>query len=148
MPSDLMISSRRRFGFAPDSVAPRILEMSTTRSSEAESIFRAISSFSSESRFPATSIPSSWAESRMRPPSSCASVADSSLRFDREVKGRLYAEAGIADYWIVNLVDDVLEVYRDPREGTYSTKLVCKAGDRIALLSFPDLDVAVRDLIP
>jgi len=75
-------------------------------------------------------------------------VADSSLRFDREVKGRLYAEAGIADYWIVNLVDDVLEGYRDPRQGTYASRLVCKAGDRIALLSFPDLDVAVQDLIP
>jgi len=41
-------------------------------------------------------------------------VAESSLRRDREDKGSLYARAGIADYWIVNLVDRVLEVYREP----------------------------------
>ena len=39
-------------------------------------------------------------------------VAESSLRRDREVKGSLYARAGIADYWIVNLGDRVLEVFR------------------------------------
>jgi Uma2 family endonuclease len=41
-------------------------------------------------------------------------VAESSLRFDRVTKGGLYARAGIEDYWIVNLVDRVLEVYRNP----------------------------------
>jgi Uma2 family endonuclease len=41
-------------------------------------------------------------------------VAESSLRFDRIEKGSLYARAGIVDYWIVNLVDGVLEVYRNP----------------------------------
>jgi hypothetical protein len=41
-------------------------------------------------------------------------VAESSLLFDRAQKGSLYARAGIADYWIVNLVDHVVEVYRDP----------------------------------
>ena len=41
-------------------------------------------------------------------------VAESSLQFDRVTKGSLYARAGIADYWIVNLIDRVVEVYRDP----------------------------------
>jgi Uma2 family endonuclease len=41
-------------------------------------------------------------------------VAETSLGFDRVEKGSLYARAGIADYWVVNLVDRVLEVYRDP----------------------------------
>jgi Uma2 family endonuclease len=41
-------------------------------------------------------------------------VADSGLAFDREHKGSLYARAGALDYWIVNLVDRVLEVHRDP----------------------------------
>jgi Uma2 family endonuclease len=41
-------------------------------------------------------------------------VADSSLHFDRRDKGSLYARARIAEYWIVNLIDRVLEVYRDP----------------------------------
>ena len=41
-------------------------------------------------------------------------VADRSLRLDRLRKGSLYARAGVADYWILNLVDEVLEVYRQP----------------------------------
>src|SRR5215831_9160700 len=41
-------------------------------------------------------------------------IADSSLGFDREDKGSLYARGGVEDYWIVNLVDRVLEVYRVP----------------------------------
>src|SRR5262245_59218379 len=41
-------------------------------------------------------------------------VADSSLALDRGRKGGLYARAGIPDYWVVNLLDDVLEVYRKP----------------------------------
>src|SRR5258705_8176260 len=41
-------------------------------------------------------------------------VAESSLALDRDHKGSLYARAGLADYWILNLVDQVLEVYRDP----------------------------------
>jgi Uma2 family endonuclease len=41
-------------------------------------------------------------------------VSESSLRFDRGEKGSLYARAGIDDYWIVNLIDRVVEVYRNP----------------------------------
>jgi Uma2 family endonuclease len=41
-------------------------------------------------------------------------VSESSLVLDREHKGSLYARAGLADYWIVNLIEDVLEVYREP----------------------------------
>lgn len=41
-------------------------------------------------------------------------VSESSLAWDRGEKGSLYARAGIGDYWIVNLIDRVLEVYRSP----------------------------------
>ena len=41
-------------------------------------------------------------------------VSESSLRFDRVTKGNLYARAGIEDYWIVNLVDRVVDIYRNP----------------------------------
>jgi Uma2 family endonuclease len=42
-------------------------------------------------------------------------VAEASIDFDRRDKGSLYARGGVRDYWIVNLVDRVLEVYRDPQ---------------------------------
>jgi Uma2 family endonuclease len=46
-------------------------------------------------------------------------VADSSLRKDRRIKAELYAEAGVPEYWLVNLVDGVIELHSDPREGRY-----------------------------
>jgi hypothetical protein len=60
-------------------------------------------------------------------------VADSSLAQDRHRKARLYARAGVADYWIVKLRAGVLEVYRDPeRTATgrwrYATVRVLKPG--------------------
>lgn len=75
-------------------------------------------------------------------------VSDSSLRFDRESKAPLYAEAGIPEYWIVNLVDDVLEVFRNPRGRAYQTHDALKATDTVAPLSFPELELTVRDLLP
>jgi Uma2 family endonuclease len=41
-------------------------------------------------------------------------VADASLTFDRTKKASVYARAGILDYWIVNLIDQVVEVHRNP----------------------------------
>jgi hypothetical protein len=75
-------------------------------------------------------------------------VADTSLRFDRETKGPLYAEAGIPEYWILNLLQKTLEVYRDPAQAAYSTVLTLSEDDHIALLSFPDVSILVRDLLP
>jgi Uma2 family endonuclease len=75
-------------------------------------------------------------------------VADTSLRFDRDTKGPLYAEAGIPEYWILNLNDDALEVYRDPGASAYRLTMVLKPEQRIAPLAFPDLEVRVSDLLP
>lgn len=75
-------------------------------------------------------------------------VADSSLEFDREDKLPIYAEAGIVDYWIVNLIDDVIEVYRDPAGLNYDSSSVARRGDSIALLALPDVAVAVSDILP
>jgi Uma2 family endonuclease len=47
-------------------------------------------------------------------PALIVEVAETSLALDRLRKGSLYARAGVSDYWVVNLVDEVLEVYRDP----------------------------------
>ena len=43
-------------------------------------------------------------------------VSDSTLAFDRHVKGSLYARERIPEYWIINLVDSVVEMYRDPAQ--------------------------------
>ena len=75
-------------------------------------------------------------------------VADSSLEYDREVKRPIYAEAGISEYWIVNVVDDCIEVYRQPHsEGTYSESRVARRGEQIALLALPELVVQVDQIL-
>jgi len=79
-------------------------------------------------------------------------VADSSLRLDRAIKARVYAAAGIADYWIVNLRDRVVEVYREPirgaRRARYAASHVARAGDTLTPLAKPDARIAVDDLLP
>lgn len=80
-------------------------------------------------------------------------VADSSLAFDRVHKGSLYARAEIHDYWIVNLVDRVLEVHRDPvsvgrRKSRYRDVSVIAADERIVPLATPFASIAVADLLP
>jgi Uma2 family endonuclease len=58
---------------------------------------------------------SDYRDAHPGPPALAVEVSShSGLAFDRAHKGSLYARAGVADYWIVNLVDHVLEVYRDP----------------------------------
>lgn len=81
-------------------------------------------------------------------------VSDATLRKDRSKKLNNYARAGIADYWIVNLVNRRLEVYRDPApiDGGhgYKTVLTLFDGDCIAPLAAPGgtVAVAVADLFP
>ena len=75
-------------------------------------------------------------------------VADTSPSQDRKRKGPIYAKAGIQDYWIINLARGILEVYREPVDGTYKTRLILRSGDRIAPLGFPDASIAVADLLP
>jgi Uma2 family endonuclease len=82
-------------------------------------------------------------------------AAESSLALDREIKGSLYARAQIADYWIVNLVDRVLEVYRDPVTAPaspygwrYALVTTLRAGDVVTPLAAPRSRVAVADLLP
>jgi Uma2 family endonuclease len=82
-------------------------------------------------------------------------VSDSSLSYDRKRKGSLYARAGVADYWIVNLVARQLEVYRDPIPDAaqpfgwkYATRTDLKAPATISPLILPGQSIAVADLVP
>jgi Uma2 family endonuclease len=84
-----------------------------------------------------------------------AEVSDSSLSYDRSTKASLYAAAGIADYWIVNLVQRQLEVYRDPVADAaqpfgfrYGQRTILDPADRVAPLAAPQASVAVADLLP
>jgi Uma2 family endonuclease len=75
-------------------------------------------------------------------------VSDSTLDFDRNVKGPICAEAGIREYWIVNLVDDCVEVHRDPQaDGSYRDIRTVKRGDRVGLSQITGAVVEITDLL-
>jgi Uma2 family endonuclease len=99
--------------------------------------------------------PGDYRESHPARPALVVEVAESSLEFDRERKGSLYARAGIQDYWIVNLVDRVLEVYREPAPDASAvygwryrsvTALVPPAV--VVPFAFRSSPIAVADLVP
>ncbi len=82
-------------------------------------------------------------------------VADSSLQLDRREKASLYARARIADYWIVNLVEEAIEVYRDPAAATdapyrwrYGSTVTLRAGNAVTPLALPGSAIPVSDLLP
>jgi Uma2 family endonuclease len=75
-------------------------------------------------------------------------VAQSSLSIDRNIKSAIYAEAGVPEYWIVNLVDGVIEVSTVPKAGTYMTTTLHRKGTTITLVAFPDVTIVVDDILP
>jgi len=77
-------------------------------------------------------------------------VAHTSLAQDRLTKARLYAAAGLPEYWIVNLRDDVVEVFREPdtRTARYATSSRAGRGMHIEPVAFPGIRVPVDDLLP
>jgi len=103
-------------------------------------------------------VPGTWADYRHAHPTSAAlivEVADSSLAFDRDQKGSLYARARVADYWIVNLVDRVLEVYRDPGPDPtaaygwrYRFLLTLSPAEDVPPLALPGVRLNVGELLP
>ena len=66
-------------------------------------------------------------------------VADSSLKYDRGEKAQLYAQAGIADYWIANVKDECIEVFRHPVEGAFQTVEVYRNDEELCPLAVPEM---------
>ena len=96
-----------------------------------------------------------YLESHPTRPALAVEVADSSLDFDRQSKGSLYARAGVQDYWIVNLIDRVLEVYRDPVLDAsapygwrYGSVHILMPPAAIAPLAMPSTPILVAKLLP
>ncbi len=75
-------------------------------------------------------------------------VADSSLQKDRHVKGRLYAAAPIPEYWIINLEQNLVEVWRTPQDGTYTVREERRRGEHITIAEFSDVVIAVDEILP
>ncbi|MEM6434286.1 MAG: Uma2 family endonuclease [Cyanobacteria bacterium P01_D01_bin.115] len=72
--------------------------------------------------------------------------ANSSLEKDTEEKRQVYAAAGIADYWVANLKDSELIVYREPQGEDYQLAQRLRDG-LISPLAFPDIEIDVKSLL-
>jgi len=80
-------------------------------------------------------------------------IADSTLKYDQEIKVPLYAEAGISDYWIFNLVDNHLEAYSEPYQELqgnfgYSLRRIFLPNKVVALPYFSDLSLDLSKVFP
>lgn len=74
-------------------------------------------------------------------------VADTSLRFDLNVKVPIYADNGVAEMWVLDVRAARLHVFRDLRDGVYADQRVIERGEEIAPLAFPKLSLRPEDLL-
>ncbi len=76
-------------------------------------------------------------------------VSRTSLRKDRDVKARLYAQGAVAEYWIVDIDGRCVHVFRDadPR-GSWRSHRIAPRGETVSLAAFPDVTIAVDDILP
>jgi Uma2 family endonuclease len=75
-------------------------------------------------------------------------IADTSLVFDLTVKAALYARAGIAEYWVLDVPARRLIVHRDPENGQYGSTTAYNEQESVAPLGAPNSVFPVRDVFP
>ncbi len=75
-------------------------------------------------------------------------VAESTIKFDRDTKAPLYAATGINEYWIVNLIDNRLEIYRQPEGNIYTSVQIVMPPRSINLPGFFEIALNISDLFP
>lgn len=74
-------------------------------------------------------------------------VADSSVRYDREIKAFLYAEAGIPEYWLVNLPDGVIQQYQKPTQAEDNVQRTWRRGEFITASQFATVKSSVTKVV-
>ncbi len=72
-------------------------------------------------------------------------IANSSLNKDLSLKKNIYAQAQIPEYWIINLMEQELIVFRQPEKGDYSIKITWQT-PIINSLAFPEIDIIINQL--
>jgi Uma2 family endonuclease len=75
-------------------------------------------------------------------------VADSTLKQDCQIKDKLYAKAGIADYWVLAPQKRQLHIFRKPTSTGYTEHLILSEPSQASLLSFPDVAIALTAILP
>ncbi len=100
-----------------------------------------------------TGVPRDYCEEHPTTAELVVEIADTTLAYDRAKKTALYAQAGIQEYWILNLLDRQLEVYRQPNpipssNSPYKNYGVKTSSETIRPLRSPQKLIAIADLLP
>ncbi len=74
-------------------------------------------------------------------------VADATLAYDRQVKVPLYAKAGVAETWLINLIEEQVEIYAEPVGGTYQTVVNFRRGEEVRAHTIANLAIGVADVL-
>ena len=74
-------------------------------------------------------------------------IADTTLAFDLSTKAKLYARAGIAEYWVADINGRRMIVHRDPSGGAYRSAIAYSADDRVSPLAAPQAEIRVAELL-
>lgn len=74
-------------------------------------------------------------------------VSDTSADYNRSLKPPLYANAGVPEVWLLDLINHQVELYRQPTPQGYRTFRRCASGDAISPDAFPDIRLAVDALL-
>lgn len=73
-------------------------------------------------------------------------ISDTTVRFDLKVKAKLYARAGMVEYWVVNIPDRQLVVHREPRDGVYKSIVAYERNEEVSPLAAPEARICLDRL--
>lgn len=74
-------------------------------------------------------------------------ISDSTVEYDRDIKKLLYAEAGIAEFWLVNLKENTIECYSSPKNGNYRLAQIFESGETVQSKMIDDLTLKVEEIL-
>jgi Uma2 family endonuclease len=75
-------------------------------------------------------------------------VADSSLKFDCEIKAKAYSLAGIKDYWVLDVVKRELYIFTKPTQIGYESQVIVGENETVSPLEFPNLQIRLSEMLP
>jgi Uma2 family endonuclease len=75
-------------------------------------------------------------------------IADSTLKKDCEVKDKLYARSNIADYWVVDVKNRQVHIFRTPTPTGYASHLILSESQTISPLAFPSIVIPISSILP
>lgn len=75
-------------------------------------------------------------------------VADSTVKHDCEIKDKLYARSGIADYWVLDVKNRQLHVFRNPTPTGYTSHLILCEPNQVSPVAFPSIFLSLTSILP